>query len=154
MRVDFYLLSQDTPEAALPALAARALAAGERMLVVSADAGQRARASQALWSRGKVSFLANGQAGGVADPAQPILISEDMAAPNGATVLAVLDGQWREAAGAASGGAASGGFARQLLLYDAATIAAARATWRLLGQREGVERHFWRQIDGRWVEGP
>ena len=143
MRVDFYLLSQAPPEAALPALAARALAAGQRMLVVSADADQRARASQALWSRGKVHFLANGQAGGAHDPAQPILISEDMAAPNGAKVVAVLDGQWREAEG----------FARALLLYDAATISAARATWRLLGQREGVERHFWRQVDGGWAEG-
>jgi len=149
MRVDFYLLSQDSPEAALPALAARVLGQGARLLVVSADGDQRARASQALWAAGSDRFLANGQAGSVYDAAQPILISEALAAPNGARIFAILDGVWREPEDAGAGG-----FERALLLYDEARIGAARATWGAMGKRGGVERHFWRQVGGRWAEGP
>jgi TRAP-type mannitol/chloroaromatic compound transport system permease large subunit len=38
--------------------------------------------------------------------------------------------------------------------FDNRTIDAARGTWRMLGERDGIERHFWKQDGGRWVEGP
>ena len=72
MRVDFYQLSRDPVEAALPNLARASLKAGERLLVVSADDAQLTRISEALWARLPDSFLAHGRAGGAHDPAQPI----------------------------------------------------------------------------------
>ena len=82
-------------------------------------------------------------AGGPHDARQPILLSDSLEAPNGATFLALADGQWREGAEA---------FERVFLLFDGSTIDDARATWRRLGEREGMERNYWRQEDGRWTK--
>jgi len=135
MRVDFYQLSRDSAETALPLIARATLSAGERLLIVSADDSQRGRISQALWTRLPDSFLAHGQAGGAHDSRQPILISGDTKAANGARFIALADGLWREAEG----------FARVFLMFDEATLDGARACWRLLGERDGVERRFWKQ---------
>ena len=136
LRVDFYQLSQSPVEEALPALAGRMMEAGARALVVSADIGQLARISDALWASGD-QFLAHGPAGGPHDARQPILLAENLEATNGARFLALADGQWREGAEA---------FERVFLLFGAATIDAARATWRSLDGREGLERNYWRQL--------
>jgi DNA polymerase III subunit chi len=144
MRVDFYQLSRDSAETALPLIARATLNAGKRLLIVSADDSQRGRIGQALWTRLPDSFLAHGQAGGAHDARQPILIADDTKAANGARFMALADGLWREAEG----------FARVFLMFDEATLAGARACWRLLGEREGVERRFWKQQSHKWVEGP
>lgn len=136
MRVDFYQLSQSPVEEALPALAARMMQAGAPALVVSADIDQLARISDALWAAGD-QFLAHGPAGGPHDARQPILLAENLEATNGARFLALADGQWRDGAEA---------FERVFLLFGAATIDDARATWRSLDGREGVERNYWRQV--------
>ena len=62
MRVDFYQLSRDPAEAALPLIARQVLKLGERLLVVSGDAAQRERIGRELWTRLPDSFLANGEA--------------------------------------------------------------------------------------------
>ena len=136
LRVDFYQLSQSPVEEALPALAARMMEAGARALVVSADIEQLARISDAMWASGD-QFLAHGPAGGPHDARQPILLAENLEATNGARFLALADGQWREGAEA---------FERVFLLFGAATIDDARATWRSLDGREGLERNYWRQV--------
>lgn len=144
MRADFYQLSREPAPVALAQLAAKALAGGQRMLVVAGDPEQAAALSAALWAA--PGFLANGVAGEAGDAAQPILISPDAAdAPNGARLVALTDGEWRDEALA---------YDRALLLFDEATIARARAAWRKLGEREDVERRYWKRVDGRWVEGP
>ncbi|MBN8485839.1 MAG: DNA polymerase III subunit chi [Sphingomonadales bacterium] len=142
MRVDFYQLSQTPVEGALPQLAAKMLEAGARVLVVSADSAQRARISDALWAA-RQHFLAHAPAGGPHDARQPILLADSLEASNGATYLALADGHWREGAEA---------FERVFLLFDGFTIDDARATWRRLGEREGMERNYWRQEDGRWTK--
>lgn len=142
MRVDFYQLSQTPVEGALPQLAAKMLDAGARVLVVSADEAQRSRISAALWGV-KELFLAHGEAGGAHETRQPILLADDLNAPNGATYLALADGQWRDAAAE---------FERVFLLFEGSTIDDARATWRKLGEMEGIERNYWRQEDGRWTK--
>ena len=144
MRVDFYQLSRDSAEVALAGLARASLAAGQRLLIVAEDLAQRKRISESLWTRFPDSFLAHGAAGGPNDARQPILISDALIAGNGASIVAFADGLWRE----------PDGFARALLVFDEATLAGARECWRMLGGREGVERRFWKQQDGRWVEGP
>lgn len=136
MRVDFYQLSESPVEEALPALAAKMLEAGERALVVSADVEQLARISEGLWAA-KDQFLAHAPAGGPHDERQPILLSDSLEAPNGARFLALADGLWREGVEA---------FERVFLLFDGATIDDARATWRTLDGREGLERNYWRQV--------
>ena len=141
MRVDFYQLGPGGAEGALPLIARNTLKLGERLLVVSANADLTQRLSQALWAL-KDSFLAHGTAGGPHDARQPVLLSEQTAPANGATFMALADGVWREAEG----------FERVFLIFDDVTVAAARDTWRQLGQREGVERHFWKQDGSRWIE--
>ena len=143
MRVDFYQLSRDPAEWVLPLIARNTLGAGERLLVVSEDTGQRDRIGEALWTRLPDTFLANGQAGGPHDARQPILLSTAVVPANGAQFLALADGGWRESEAA-----------RVFLLFPPDRIDEARATWRLLGQREGVERKYWRQDGGKWREGP
>lgn len=141
MRVDFYQLSQTPVEGALPQLAGKMREAGARVLVVSADDGQRARISDALWAV-KADFLAHAPAGGPHDSRQPILLSDSLANPNGATFLALADGLWRDGAET---------FERVFLLFDGSTIEGARATWRSLDGCEGLERHYWRQLaPGKW----
>ena len=142
MRVDFYQLSRDPAEGALPLIARATLAAGERLLVVSADDAQLLRISEALWAKLPDSFLAHGLAGGPEQTRQPILLSDSLTAPNEAKFLALADGEWREGAEA---------FERVFLLFGADTIDDARAVWRKLGEDEEVERNYWRQLDGgKW----
>jgi DNA polymerase III subunit chi len=144
MRVDFYQLSRDPAETALPLLARAALNAGQRMVVVSDDRGQLERIDRALWERQPESFLAHGFAGGEHDARQPVLLSDRAEAGNGAKLLAIADGVWRD----------TEGFERVLYLFDEKTLVGARRAWVLVGEREGLERKFWKQDGGKWVEGP
>jgi DNA polymerase-3 subunit chi len=125
-------------------LARSALGAGERLVVVSADPAQIKRISEELWTRQPDSFLAHGPAGGPHDARQPILLAPEPVADNGARFCLLADGQWRETAG----------MTRLFLLFGADRIDDARGTWCMLGQREGVERRYWRQDGGKWREGP
>jgi DNA polymerase-3 subunit chi len=145
MRVDFYQLSRDPAEAVLPRIARNALNIGERLLVVSADAEQLGRISAGLWGRIADSFLAHGTAGGEHDARQPILLSSAMEPANGARFVAIADGLWRDGEPA---------FARTFYIFGDETLHGARDCWRMLGRREGVDRRFWKQQGGRWVEGP
>ncbi|NMN03249.1 MULTISPECIES: DNA polymerase III subunit chi [unclassified Novosphingobium] len=143
MRVDFYQLSRDPAELVVPLIARNTLGAGERLLVVSEDDAQLDRIGEALWTRLPDTFLANGRAGGPHDARQPILLSTAVEPANGAQFVALADGGWRESEAA-----------RVFLLFPPDRIDEARATWRLLGTREGVERKYWRQDGGKWREGP
>jgi DNA polymerase-3 subunit chi len=142
MRVDFYQLSRDPVELALPLLARATLKAGERMLVVSGDAAQLGRIGQGLWALPD-TFLANGRAGEPHQERQPVLLSDCLEPANGARFLALADGVWREG---------TERFARTFLLFDEVTLQSARDVWRMLRGREGTERHFWKQEGGRWIE--
>jgi len=145
MRVDFYQLSRDPAEAVLPQIARNSLKAGERLLVVSAAEDQLGRIGEALWTKWPDSFLAHGVAGSEHDARQPILLSGTVEPRNGARFLAIADGVWREG---------EPRFARIFYLFDETTLQPARDCWRMLSKREGMELHFWKQQDGKWVEGP
>ena len=141
MRIDFYQLSRDPAELAIAQIAQKAVEAGKRLLVVADDDALLARVSEALWARPD-SFLANGAIGEPDDARQPILLANAVEPANGATMLILADGTWREA----------DLFERVFLFFDEQTVAAARSLWSEMGAREGAERHFWKQDGGKWIE--
>lgn len=142
-RIDFYQLSRDPVERVVPLLAAKALEAGGRLLVVSSDGAQRAGLSQALWER-EGTFLANGEAGGPHEARQPVLLASDCARTNGAHMVLIADGEWREDAA---------GFDRAILLFAEDQTGKARELWAALSG-EGHELRIYKQREnGGWREG-
>ena len=142
MQVDFYQLSRDPVERVVPLLAAKALE-GARVLVVSGDSVQRAALSDALWAR-EGAFLANGEAAGAHAAQQPVLLSDDCEAPNGARIAIIADGNWREAAA---------GFDRAILLFGADQTEAARELWSALSGTGHDLRIFKQGEAGGWRQG-
>jgi DNA polymerase-3 subunit chi len=144
MQVDFYHLTRLPLERALPQIAEKVLASGARLLIVAADEALRASLDQLLWSYAPESFLPHGRAGGEHDALQPVLISGEVVPVNGARHVALADGTWRDAALE---------FDRAFHFFDDERIVEARAAWKGLGARDGVERRYWKQNDaGRWEQ--
>jgi len=138
--VDFYHLVVAPVERVLPSIAEKVLAGGGRLLVV----GEALDAiDKALWTHSPDSFLPHGRDN---EEAQPILLSAEPIALNGAANIALADGRWREEAL---------GFERAFYFFDSARLDEARGAWRALKGREGVETRYWKQSEGgRWVQGP
>ena len=143
MRVDFYQLGGSNADSVIAAIAGKLVDEGQRLLVVAADEALLARLDRQLWDQGAASFLAHGISGGSDDSRQPVLLSTAVDAPNRARNLLIADGEWRDAAL---------GFERAFFLFDTETLEAARLAWKLLSGREGIERHYWANEDGKWVE--
>src|SRR5690242_5437249 len=96
-----------------------------------------------LWDQGPASFLPHGVAGGADDARQPILLTTSPDAPNLARNALIADGVWRDSVLS---------YDRAFFLFDNATLDDARLAWKLLAGREGVERRYWAQADGKWVK--
>ena len=111
--------------------------------MVANDEAMLARLDRLLWDQGATSFLPHGLAGGSDDAAQPILLSTGSDAPNLARNLLIADGEWREAAL---------GYDRAFYLFDGDSLEAARLAWKLLAGRDGVERNYWANEEGRWIK--
>jgi len=143
VQVDFYQLAGSPAEQVIASIAGKLLAEDSRLLVVAADDGLLARLDRMLWDQGPASFLPHGIAGGADDARQPILLSTSPDAPNRARNMLIADGEWRDAALA---------YDRAFYLFDATTLEGARLAWKLLAGRDGVERRYWAQEDGRWKQ--
>lgn len=143
MQLDFWQLSRDPIERVVALIAERTSGAGEKLLIVAEDEAQRANLSRALWDAKPEAFLANGDAGAPHAERQPILLSPNCAAANGARYLVLADGVWRDGAEA---------FERVFVLFGEAATDAARATWRMFDGREDVERSYYAQEAGKWVK--
>ena len=143
MQMDFYQLGGTPPEQVIASIADKILAQDGRLLIVASDEGALARLDRQLWDQGAASFLPHGIAGGTDDARQPILLSTSPDAPNLARNLLIADGEWRDAALA---------YDRSFYLFDGVTLEGARLAWKLLAGREGVERRYWAQVDGRWKQ--
>lgn len=144
MQVDFYHLTMAPLDRVLPSIAEKVLGSGGRLLIVAEDAALRTRIDQLLWTYSPASFLPHGQAGVGWDADQPALIAETVTPANNARNIALVDGLWRDEAL---------NFDRAFHLFDEDSIGAARVAWRGLGDREGVERRYWRQDEnGRWAQ--
>jgi DNA polymerase-3 subunit chi len=142
VQVDFYQLGGSPPEQVIASIAEKVLAGEGRLLIVAEDESLLARLDRMLWDQGTTSFLPHGLAGGAEDSRQPILLSTSPDAPNLARNMLIADGQWREAALS---------YDRSFYLFDSATLEGARLAWKLLSGREGVERRYWAQEGGKWV---
>lgn len=144
MQVDFYHLTHSPLDRVLPSIAEKVLAGGGRLLIVAADEARRATLDRLLWAYAPDSFLPHAQAGAGDDAAQPVLIAGDVTAANNARHVALADGTWRDAALA---------FDRAFHFFDDDALSSARAAWKSLAGRDGVERRYWRQNDaGRWEQ--
>lgn len=142
MKLDFWQVTHDPVEKVVALIARRTLGEGERLLVVSADPDQRAAIAAALWQAGPESFLANGEADSAGADRQPVLLSAQTEAANGASHLILADGVFRETTG----------FARVFLLFPPERAADARQAWAAQDGREDVTRAYFAQEDGRWVK--
>ena len=143
MLVDFYQLGAAPIEEVIASIAGKVMAADGRLLLVATDEGLLGRLDRLLWDQGPANFLPHGLAGGADDARQPILLSATTDAPNRARNLLIADGEWREAALT---------FDRAFYLFDNATLEGARLAWKLLSGRDEVERRYWAQEDGKWVQ--
>jgi len=143
VQVDFYQLAGTPAEQVIASLAGRVIESNGRMLIVAEDEAFLARLDRMLWDRGSASFLPHGLAGSTDDARQPILLSTSPDAPNQARNILIADGTWREAAL---------GYDRSFYLFDDSTLEGARLAWKLLAGREGIERRYWAQEDGKWVK--
>ncbi len=143
MQVDFYQLAGTALEGVIASIAEKILAGDGRLLVVADDEALLGRLDRVLWDQGTTGFLPHGVAGGSDDSRQPILLSTSLDAPNQARNMLIADGVWREAALT---------YDRSFYLFDESTLESARLAWKLLADREGVERRYWAQENGKWVK--
>jgi DNA polymerase III subunit chi len=143
VQVDFYQLAGTPPEQVISGLAQKVLAADGRLLVIADDEPFLARLDRMLWDQGASNFIPHGLAGGSDDARQPVLLSTSPDAPNQARNMLIADGTWREAALT---------YDRSFYLFDNDTLEGARLAWKLLAGREGVDRRYWAQVDGRWKQ--
>ncbi len=144
VQVDFYHLAASPLERVLPKIAEKVVQGGGRLMVVSDSVAQRAGIDRLLWTYSPESFLPHALSGEEGEADQPVLISADVAAPNGARNVALIDGVWRDAAL---------DYDRAFHFFDGETLGAARTAWKALADRDGVERRYWKQDDdGRWTQ--
>ena len=143
MRVDFYQLAGSPAEQVIASIAEKVLSGGARVLVIAEDEAYLARLDRILWDQGPASFLPHGLAGSADAARQPILLTTSPDAPNLARNLLIADGIWRDSALS---------YDRTFFLFDSATLEEARSAWRSLAERDGIDRHYWAQDGGKWVE--
>jgi DNA polymerase-3 subunit chi len=142
VQVDFYQLAGTPPEQVIATISEKVLATGGRLIVIADDEGFLARLDRMLWDQAPTSFLPHGLAGGADDARQPVLLSTSPDAPNTARNILIADGVWRDSALS---------YDRAFYLFDNSGLQAARLAWKHLDKREGVDRRYWAQENGKWV---
>jgi DNA polymerase-3 subunit chi len=144
VQVDFYHLTDRPLDRVLPQLAEKVVASGQRLLIVAAGEEQRRHLDRLLWNYTPDSFLPHALLGADTDEAQPVLIAPDVNAANRARYIMLVDGEWRDDAL---------DFDRAFHLFDDEQVREARLAWKALGDRDSVERRYWKQNDaGRWEQ--
>jgi DNA polymerase-3 subunit chi len=141
--IGFYHLTRTGPDQALPQLLGRTLAAGERAVVRVGSEERLAALDAALWLVAEPDWLPHGsKLTGEAD-LQPIWLTTEDEAPNGARFLFLIDGASSEKLAA---------FDRAFDLFDggdAEAMAAARLRWSA-AKAAGHALTYWQQTARGW----
>jgi DNA polymerase-3 subunit chi len=143
VQVDFYQLGVTPAEQVIASLAEKLLATDARLIIIAKDENFLARLDRMLWDQGSASFLPHGLVGGTDDARQPILLSTSPDAPNVARNMLIADGTWSDSALS---------YDRAFFLFGSSAIEEARTAWKSLAGREGVERRYFAQENGKWVK--
>ncbi len=141
--IGFYHLTRSGSDQALPALLGRTLAAGQRAVVICGSSDRVAALDAALWLCPEPDWLPHGSvATGEAD-LQPIWLTTDDEAPNGARFLFLIDG---------AGSVRLDQFDRVFDLFDGndeKAVATARTRWKA-GKDGGHALTYWQQTLRGW----
>jgi DNA polymerase-3 subunit chi len=144
--IGFYHLTRTSLDVALPKLLGRVLATGGRAVVKAASEERVAALDTALWLCPDPDWLPHGtRATGEAE-LQPIWLTTDDEAPNGARHLFLVEGA--ESARLAA-------FERVFDLFDGRdedAVAAARQRW-AAAKAAGHSLTYWRQTERGWERG-
>ncbi len=139
--IGFYHLTRTGLAAALPALLGRTLAAGEKAVVVCADANQMSYLDDSLW---QAEWLPHGTAQTPHPQWQPVYLTTGAENPAGARFLFRLGGAE----------ASPDDFTRVFDLFDGnseAEVLAARQRWRD-AKDAGHNLTYWKQEETGWVK--
>ena len=141
--IGFYQLAQRRAEAVLPQLVNKALGAGHRLLIRTADAALLDRIDAALWSFAADSFVPHGidtALGPERAAAQAVLLSvAGDWQTNSADCLAQIGGDLPDDLT---------GLSRVLFLFDADSLQVARARWRVVAKDADRCPVYWREGEG------
>jgi DNA polymerase-3 subunit chi len=141
--IGFYHLTRTGADRALPPLLGRTLAAGQRALVLCRTPERVAALDAALWDCAEPAWLPHGtQADGDAD-LQPIWLSTEDSAANGARFLFLIDG---------AESARMQEFDRVFDLFDGndeVAVQAARERWKT-AKAAGHKLTYWQQGARGW----
>lgn len=143
--IGFYHLTHTGLADALPRLLERTLAAEQRAVVLCPSAAALEALDKALWDTAEPDWLPHGTPDDGDADLQPIWLTTDDAAPNGARFLFLVDG---------ASSAKVDSFDRVFDLFDgndAEAVAAARQRWKL-ARDAGHELTYWQQGPRGWVK--
>jgi DNA polymerase-3 subunit chi len=140
--VGFYHLLAMPLERALPKLLERAVAGGERVVVVAGSEERVDYLDNLLWTYDEASFLPHGAARDGNAARQPIWLAAADENPNGAGIVMLIDGARADLAP----------YRRCLDIFDGndeAAVAAARQRWSE-AKAAGHSLTYWQQTDRGW----
>ena len=138
----FYHLQTQPLERALPRLLERAVAGGERVVVLAGSTERVDYLNALLWTYDEASFLPHGDARDGHAERQPVWLAADESNPNGAGLVMTIDGalaDWSR-------------YRRCFDIFDgndAAAVAAARSRWSE-AKRAGHILTYWQQTERGW----
>ncbi len=138
--IGFYHLTRTGPDKALPQLLGRTLAAGQRAAILCGSAERMTSLDAALW---EADWLPHGTVADGDAELQPIWLTTDDAAPNGARFLFLIDG---------AQSARLAEFDRVFDLFDGndeAAVVAARERWSA-AKVTGHTLTYWQQGPRGW----
>ena len=141
--IGFYHLTRTGPDQALPALLGRTLAAGQRAVVICGTPARVDELDAALWLCPEPDWLPHGTAASGEADLQPIWLTTQDEAPNGARFLFLIDG---------TTSADLPRFDRVFDLFDGRDehqLAAARLRYRT-ARDAGHALTYWQQTERGW----
>lgn len=144
--IRFYHLQTQSIEQALPALLAKAITTGKRILVRGSDEARIKKLNDVLWSYDANSFLPHGiKKDGFSNQHPIYLTADNDDNPNKAEVLITIDGAELDN---------SDQFSLQCTMFDGNNderLNQARAQWKALKDTDN-ELTYWQQTANGWEE--